>query len=267
MVYVGNHRVPLGQHFLICKNIAEEMVYLSNPKPKEVVVEIGPGKGIITERLLESYSKVIVIEKDNKLCDYLNNRFSHYVPENLVILNKDIRDAQDYELKNKKVVSSIPYYLSSSIIFKLIKADIKESVLLLQKEFAHKLVAERGRDYVFLSYLTQIYYIPIYIKDVSPSCFSPTPKVESSILKLTKRKKPLISKEEHQILYIAKHLFNYKNKNIIKALKIVLSNLKAPLNFVGFNNINNKKVKDLDVYGLTEVLRSLNIKGLTNTKA
>lgn len=246
----------LGQHFLRCKDIAKEMVSLSSPTRWDVALEIGCGNGEITEELLYNYKTVIGIEKDASLYYKLLKRFENEIKEGrLILLNKDFREMKEEELKNKVVVSSIPYYISYEILEKIVKGKVKRAVLLVQDEFAKKVVAERGKHYTFLSFYIQLYYIPIYIKQIPPSCFSPPPKVNSAIIKMIRRKKALLlPEEESKIINIAKALFNHKNKKISKAMKITLQNTPISLSKIP---TNSKRVREMDVYELVEYLRNI----------
>ncbi|OGZ31922.1 MAG: ribosomal RNA small subunit methyltransferase A [Candidatus Niyogibacteria bacterium RIFCSPLOWO2_12_FULL_41_13] len=181
-------RAKLGQHFLSSGQIAKKIADLANLSKNDAVLEIGPGKGILTEHLLEKAGKVIAVEKDERLSRFLKEKFSG--AKNFKLINADIRDVlknpTSYKLKAKsyKVVANIPYYLTS-FLFRLLleKSRIKPEkiVVMIQKEVAQRICAKPPQiNLLALSILA--YGKPKIAFFVKKGSFSPPPKVDSAVL-------------------------------------------------------------------------------------
>ena len=206
----------LGQHFLKNKKYVEKEVAEAEIKENETVLEIGPGSGILTEKLLQKAKKVVAVELDKRMVSFLEKRFGNHISEGkLEIISADI-------LKTKlphfdKCVSNIPYQISSAII-ELLAEYGKPAVLIIQDEFAKRLIAEAGeRDYSRLTILANYHFTPIYIQLVPASAFSPKPKVDSAIVKLMPRnKKPEVA-DEKLFFELTKGLFMHRNQKVGKS--------------------------------------------------
>jgi len=201
----------LGQNFLIDKNIAIKEVNFANISKNDIVLEIGPGNGILTNILAEKAKKVIAVEIDKKLAENL------VIPDNVEIINKDILKVDfDKISKFNKIVSNLPYQISSPITFKILNYKFDLAVLIYQKEFADRLIAQPGsKDYSRLS--VNIFYKANckMLDNVSKTCFIPQPKVDSRIIRLIPRDKPafyVINEEFFKDL--VKILFNHRRKKI-----------------------------------------------------
>ena len=216
-----------GQHFLIDPNIQRKIVEAVDLRPGETVVEIGPGLGALTGLLLESGVNVIAIETDPRFCDILK---SEYGPEfkNLTVIHNDVLKTDFGKLLPKKrskhvkikVVGNLPYYITSPILFLLAsnRHIIDEAVIMVQKEIAERLLAQPGsKDYSRLTLFTRFYAEVFREFNVSRGCFSPRPKIDSSVIKLTFRQKD-IPTNETLLFEIIKHAFGHRRKNIANAL-------------------------------------------------
>ncbi len=187
----------LGQNFLTSEKIAEEIVQAASVGPDDVVLEVGPGKGILTETLLKKTKKVIAVEKDRRLVEFLREKFSDRKKPDVV--NADILkfNPGDYGLKNNgyKLVANIPYYITSHFLRKFLESDFQPSsmVLMVQKEVAERVVGLpvkpkkknarfRPLKESILSVSVKVYGEPKIIRTVSASYFSPKPKVDSAVL-------------------------------------------------------------------------------------
>jgi 16S rRNA (adenine1518-N6/adenine1519-N6)-dimethyltransferase len=202
-----------GQNFLIDKNIALREVDYANISKNDVVLEIGPGKGILTNLLAEKAKKVIAVEIDKNLFDYLKKSS----PSNVELINADILKLDFGDLSRfNKIVSNLPFQISSPITFKFIDSDFSIAVLIYQKEFAERMVAKEGsKNYSRLT--VGVYYRAIceYLETVSKKCFSPIPKVDSSIIRLKPREEPPFSiYDENFFFNLTKNLFNHRRKKI-----------------------------------------------------
>ena len=182
----------LGQNFLHEQGIISLIISGANIHPGDQVIEIGPGKGVVTAALLNAKAKVLAIEKDPRLVKFLRKHFSK--ASNLEIIQADIRDFlrnPEFEnlklkIKNYKVVGNIPYYLTSHLIRLLLEVPVQPTliILMVQKEVAKRIVAQPPKMNL-LAVSVQYYAHPKIITYVPRTAFSPQPKVDSAIIKLT----------------------------------------------------------------------------------
>ncbi len=207
----------LGQNFLTDKNIAKREVNYAEIKKDDVVLEIGPGNGILTTLLAEKAKKVIAIEIDNKLVDKL----SKVLPDNVDLIHADALKV-DFEKLTRfnKIVSNLPFQISSPITFKILKYDFTCALLIYQKEFADRMIAiPDSKQYSRLS--VGVYYKANceVIETVSKTCFKPQPKVDSCIVKLIPRETPpFFINDETFFFELTKQLFNQRRKKIKNTL-------------------------------------------------
>lgn len=179
-------RAKLGQHFLNSGQIAKKIADLADLSLNDTVLEIGPGRGILTQCLIKKAGQVIAIEKDEQLFEFLKEKFSKAT--NLELINADIRDFLNtkYQILNTKykVVANIPYYLTS-YLFRLLleksKTKPKKIVLMIQKEVAQRICAKPPKMNL-LALSVQAYGKPKIAFVVKRGSFSPPPKVESAVL-------------------------------------------------------------------------------------
>ncbi len=173
----------LGQHFLIDGNILDIIVREADVRPDETVIEIGPGLGALTGRLVERAARVIAVEKDRRLAEHIRRHF----PEVELIVG----DAVKVELPAcDKVVANLPYSISTPILERFVEGEPKPRrlVLTVQREVAERLAATPGhKEYGALTLFTQLCYHVTIVHVVSPRCFFPEPKVDSAIMALDRR--------------------------------------------------------------------------------
>lgn len=200
----------LGQHFLKDKNILAKEARLLDVKGKEVL-EIGSGDGRLTgQLLLAGAKKIIAVEKDAALGELLKERFAN---EPVGIIIGDFLELKPFRID--KIAGNIPYYISSQIIFKLKEFDFENAILMVQDEFAKKMVARPNeKNYGRLSVTSQLFYEVKYVQKVPCSLFVPRPKVDSAIIMLKKRNTSLSQGAEGVI----RALFQHKNKTVRNAL-------------------------------------------------
>jgi 16S rRNA (adenine1518-N6/adenine1519-N6)-dimethyltransferase len=227
----------LGQNFLIDKKVAEREIGYANIKQNDIVLEIGPGKGILTEILAKKAKKIIAIELDKNLFNNLKST----IPENVELICGDVLKADFEELpKFNKVVSNIPFQISSPLTFKLLEYDFSLAVMIYQKEFAGRMIAVPGsKNYSRLS--VSIYYKTNCesLGTVSKMSFSPQPKVDSCIIRLIPRKNPPVSVVDEKLFFdLTKNLFNHRRKKI---KNIINEFYKIPLKEIPYqdNRIEN----------------------------
>ena len=220
----------LGQNFLIDDCVIEKIIESSNIEKEDLIIEIGPGLGVLTERLLKKSNNVVVIELDKKMIEILQNRFC--LNRNLEIINNDVLKVDLEKLiKNKKeqtninkvkIVANLPYYISTPIIMKLLenRLEISEIIVMVQKEVAQRLGAETGtREAGAITYAVEYYAQATPIIDVPKESFIPSPKVESQVIKLEVRQNPKIEVEDEKLLFnIIQKSFMQRRKTLLNAL-------------------------------------------------
>jgi len=213
---------PLGQHFLFDPRILKKIVDCAGIMPADTVVEIGPGKGIMTRILAERAKKVIALELDRKLTAELKVVFTG--ESNVEIIEADAMEFP-YETINGtfKVVANIPYYATTPILFRLLefKEKITSMTLLLQKEVARRIIAPPGgKDYGVLSITTQLYTKPKLKFLVSHGSFTPPPKVDSAVVHFEVSPTPLYKIEDETLfLKVVRTAFSHRRKTIMNSLK------------------------------------------------
>ena len=202
----------MGQNFLHDISVINAQILESELLVNETVLEIGPGLGFLTEELLKNCN-VIAIEKDLILGRYLKKKFSKEIDSGqLQIITGDALKI-DFPYFDK-IVSNIPYSISSPITFKILDYEFKKAVILYQKEFANRLVAKSGKDYSRLS--VNIYYKcdTRIIKEVPRTAFFPVPKVDSALVELMPVKKRFSVMDEKLFFTIVEKLFSQRRKKI-----------------------------------------------------
>jgi 16S rRNA (adenine1518-N6/adenine1519-N6)-dimethyltransferase len=187
-IWINMRHPSLGQHFLTRPEIAGWVADAIKLGPEHVVLEIGPGHGILTRELLQRAGKVVALERDTALVEELRTTFAAEVAEGrLVLLQGDVRSFRQEtcaDLENGYVVvANIPYYITGKILRMFLTADHQPNtmVLLVQKEVAERIVVKEGK-HSLLSLSVQAYGTPEYVRTVKAGSFSPPPKVDSAIL-------------------------------------------------------------------------------------
>lgn len=220
----------LGQNFLIDENVLNKIVDSPNITKEDLVIEIGPGLGTLTAKLLEKAGKVICIELDERMITILKNRFTMY--ENFEIINEDVlkvnlqnlikENKKQEKIKNVKIVANLPYYITTPIIMKLLeeKLDIESITVMIQKEVADRLTCIPGeKDAGAITYTVYYYAKASKILTVPNTSFIPEPEVSSEVIKLKIRKKPIIKVEnEKQLFKLIKVAFMMRRKTIVNAV-------------------------------------------------
>lgn len=218
----------LGQNFLIDRNISAKIVREFDPKPGEVVVEIGPGEGALTGLLAESGADTIAVELDPRAAGRIRQEYGtriEVVEDDFLRL--DLRSlAAARNVERLRVIGNIPYYITSPILFHLIEQrDVTgDAMLMMQREVADRLVASpRTKDYGILSVMTQTYAEPKRLFDVGSRCFYPPPKVTSAVVRLLFRDIAGIAGIERQHRQIVRAAFNQRRKTLRNSLAQLLT--------------------------------------------
>lgn len=203
----------LGQNFLLDDRIIRGQVELAGLTADDTVLEIGPGLGNLTEEILRSGAKVVAVEQDPGFCRFLERRYG----PRITLVEADAVKA--FLPRFDKVVSNLPYQISSPIVFKLLEHGFSVAVVMLQKEFADRMVARPGtEDYGRLS--VGVYYrahCEISMR-VPRSAFWPQPKVDSRVVKLTPKPRPFEVKDEQVFYKVTQAIFSHRRKRAYNSL-------------------------------------------------
>ena len=207
----------LGQNYLIDKNKRDQIINFGNLNDDDVVLEIGTGIGTLTIELAKKAGKVIAIEQDSNIAKILSERLKKEKIDNVELINDDALNV-DFP-KFNKIISNLPYQISSQITFKFLNYDFDLAILMYQKEFAVRMNGTVGtKDYSRLSAMLYFKCDVETLTDVSSESFIPKPKIDSTVVKLTP-KENMISKDDFKIYSnFTKALFQHRNKKIRNAL-------------------------------------------------
>jgi 16S rRNA (adenine1518-N6/adenine1519-N6)-dimethyltransferase len=221
MVIKRSKRHALGQHYLHNPRIIAKIIKCISPDENDMVIEIGAGKGALTEQLSEKAGKVIAIEKDTTLTPHLKKMKK----KNLDIMEKDVLKVDFLGIAKGKIklVGNLPYSLSSRILFKVLaeKANIAECHFLLQKEVAERICAHAGsKKFAPLSLFFQNHFLCRSQFTIAPGSFSPPPKVDSTFISLYRRKQPQYPLESEP------HFQDFVNTAFQQRRKKIKNNLK-----------------------------------------
>jgi 16S rRNA (adenine1518-N6/adenine1519-N6)-dimethyltransferase len=197
----------LGQHFLIRGSILERIAAAACPAHEPLVIEIGPGRGALTERLLRRADRLIAVELDPYLADHLRSRYSADV------VHADVLSTDLAQWGRPVIAGNLPYYITSPILEKVLRLDFIRAVFLIQKEVADRLAAAPGsRDYGFLTVQTAVFAQARKLFEVKPSAFQPPPKVDSAVV-LLEPHPPVVADPEGFIRF-AGLCFRHKRKTL-----------------------------------------------------
>ena len=235
----------LGQHFLNDELVAERIADTLTLKGYKNVLEIGPGMGVLTKYLLKKNCTTYVIEIDTESVEYLQANYLNLAPR---IIEKDFLKYDLKEVFNDEpfaIIGNFPYNISSQIVFKALemRQQIPEFSGMFQKEVAQRICSKEGsKIYGILSVLTQAFYDAEYLFTVPPHVFSPPPKVDSGVLRLTRKENYVLPCDEKLFFRTVKQAFQQRRKTIRNSLKTfnLSDNLKA-------NSIFGKRPEQLSV--------------------
>jgi 16S rRNA (adenine1518-N6/adenine1519-N6)-dimethyltransferase len=206
-------RVRFGQHFLTDTNIAYREIEYADLQPDETVLEIGPGHGVLTKILAKKAAHVIAIELDTKLVDELQNT----MPKNVQIVQGDACKLDFTEIPRfTKIVANLPFQISSEITFKLLSYQFDKAVMMYQKDFANRMVAQQGTK-IYGRLSVGVFYKTLcrILERVPRNCFSPRPQIDACIVELLPRQKPPFKvTDESYFFEVTKQLFLHRRKMI-----------------------------------------------------
>ena len=214
----------LSQNFLVNLGATQRIVDSLNLSPEDAVLEIGAGKGVLTQFLIEKAKKVYAVELDNSLCEVLKQKFPHQ--KNLEIINQDILKVDLKKLVSPsqkiKIIGNLPYQITSPILDWLIeyKELISQAVLMVQKEVAIRMSASPGnKDFSPLSIFVQVYAKPKILFSLKPGSFNPPPKIESTVVVLDFLTRSRVNSEDEKLFFqIVKASFSTRRKTILNCL-------------------------------------------------
>lgn len=220
----------LGQNFLIDETVIDTIVEESEIGKEDLVIEIGPGLGTLTQKLLERAGKVVAIELDDRMIRILKERF--FMEPHFEIINEDVlkvdlgeliaKEKTEEGLKKAKIVANLPYYITTPIIMKLLeeKLEIESITVMVQKEVADRLTEiPGGKKSGAITYSVYYYATSKEILTVPKHSFIPEPEVESEVIKLNLRKEPVIKVEdEKKLFHFIKIAFMQRRKTLLNAV-------------------------------------------------
>ncbi len=216
-----------GQNFLIDTHVLEKIIRAAGVTKDDMVVEIGPGIGTLTQYLCEAAREVVAVEIDKNLIPILEDTLSPY--ENVSIINEDVLKLDLNKLVQEKnggrpikVVANLPYYITTPIIMGLLEAHVPVDniTVMVQKEVADRMQSGPGsKDYGALSLAVQYYAEPYIAANVPPNCFMPRPNVGSAVIRLSLHKdKPVKLQDEKLMFKLIRASFNQRRKTLANGL-------------------------------------------------
>ena len=216
-----------GQNFLIDPHVLEKIIASAGVTKDDMVLEIGPGIGTMTQYLAESAGRVVAVEIDNNLIPILQETLKDY--DNVTVIHNDILKVDIAELAEKynggrpiKVVANLPYYITTPIIMGLFESHvpIDNITVMVQKEVADRMQEGPGsKNYGALSLAVQYYAEPYIVANVPPNCFIPRPSVGSAVIRLTRHKDaPVQTKDEQMMFRLIRASFNQRRKTLQNGL-------------------------------------------------
>ena len=241
----------LGQHFLNDESIAKRIADSLSLKGYDKILEIGPGMGVLTKYLLEKDCTTYVIEIDTESVTYLKAQYLHL--RNRVIEEDFLKYNLNLTFNHEPfaIIGNFPYNISTQIVFKTLEMrhQIPEFAGMFQKEVAQRICSPKGsKVYGILSVLSQAFYDADYLFTVPPSVFNPPPKVDSGVMRLTRKEHYTLPCDEKLFFRVVKAAFNQRRKTLRNSLKIfnLTENLKA-------NSIFGMRPEQLDVQDFIEI--------------
>lgn len=217
-----------GQNFLIDTHVLDKIIRSAEITSEDMVLEIGPGIGTMTQYLAQAAGKVIAVEIDKALIPILEDTLDGF--ENVRVLNEDILKVDIAELAERenggrpiKVVANLPYYITTPIIMGLFEnhVPVKSITVMVQKEVADRMQVGPGtKDYGALSLAVQYYAKPYIVANVPPNCFMPRPKVGSAVIRLETYENPPVQVADEKLMFrIIRASFNQRRKTLANGLK------------------------------------------------
>ncbi|MCR4598541.1 MAG: 16S rRNA (adenine(1518)-N(6)/adenine(1519)-N(6))-dimethyltransferase RsmA [Acetatifactor sp.] len=225
--YNFNFQKKFGQNFLIDTSVLERIISAAQITKEDMVLEIGPGIGTMTQYLAEAAGSVVAVEIDKNLIPILEETLSAY--DNVTVINEDVLRLDLRQLAEEKnggkpikVVANLPYYITTPIIMNLFESGVplNSITIMVQKEVAERMQVGPGtKDYGALSLAVQYYAKPEIVANVPPNCFIPRPSVGSAVIRLTRHEKPPVEVKDAQYMFsLIRASFNQRRKTLANGL-------------------------------------------------
>ena len=216
-----------GQNFLIDTHVLDKIIRAAGVTKEDMVLEIGPGIGTMTQCLAEAAGRVVAVEIDSNLIPILKDTLKDY--DNITVINEDILKVDIKKLAEEynggrpiKVVANLPYYITTPIIMGLCESEvpIDNITVMVQKEVADRMQTGPGsKDYGALSLAVQYYAEPYIVANVPPNCFIPRPNVGSAVIRLTRHQKPPVEVKDSGLMFrLIRASFNQRRKTLQNGL-------------------------------------------------
>ena len=226
--YNFSFQKKFGQNFLIDTHVLDKIIASAEITKDDMVLEIGPGIGTMTQYLACAARKVVAVEIDKTLIPILEDTLSEY--DNVQIINQDVLKVNLAKLAEEenggkpiKVVANLPYYITTPIIMGLFEnhVPLKSITVMVQKEVADRMQVGPGtKDYGALSLAVQYYAKPYIVANVPPNCFMPRPKVGSAVIRLERDEEPPVQVADEKLMFrIIRASFNQRRKTLVNGLK------------------------------------------------
>lgn len=225
--YRFHFQKKFGQNFLIDTHVLDKIISAADITKEDMVIEIGPGIGTMTQYLAEAAREVIAIEIDRELIPIMEETLADY--SNVSVINADILKldlAKLVEERNQgrpvKVAANLPYYITTPIIMQLFESHvpIKNVTVMVQKEVARRMQAGPGtKEYGALSLAVQYYASPYIVANVPPNCFMPRPSVGSAVIRLDRYETPPVNVNNERLMFrLIRASFNQRRKTLVNGL-------------------------------------------------
>lgn len=252
--YNFSFQKKFGQNFLIDTHVLEKIISEAGITKEDMVLEIGPGIGTMTQYLCENAREVVAVEIDKALIPILMDTLADY--DNITVINEDILKVDINQLvqeknggKAIKVVANLPYYITTPIVMGLFekKVNVDSITVMVQKEVAQRMKAEPGtKDYGALSLAVQYYALPEVVANVPPNCFMPRPSVSSAVIRMKLYREPVVQVNDEEMMFrVIRAAFGQRRKTLVNSI-----NNAQNLNFT-----KEQVVSVLGEMGLSESVR------------
>ena len=261
--YGFSFKKNFGQNFLVDERVLGKIVSSAEISKDDVVIEVGPGIGTLTQALAKEAYKVVAVEIDTTLVPILGELLSDF--DNIEIINEDILKvdvnaiAEKYPDKKIKMVANLPYYITTPIIMNVLENHIPvESItVMIQKEVAYRMKAQPStKDYGSLSLAVQYYCEPYLVANVPQNCFMPRPNVDSAVIKLTVMDKPKVQVNNEKFMFeFIKAAFSQRRKTLVNCifssglLTLSKDEIGKMLNGLGYDERVRGECLTLEDYG------------------
>lgn len=262
--YEFNFKKNFGQNFLVDERVLDKIVNAADINKNDLVIEVGPGIGTLTQAMAKRAGKVVSVEIDKTLVPILGELLEDY--NNVEIINEDILKVDINEIIAKhprmsvKMAANLPYNITTPIIMGILEKHIpmESLTVMIQKEVAYRMNAKPStKDYGSLSLVTQYYCEPYLVANVPQNCFMPRPNVDSAVIRLNILKEPKIKVSDEQFMFnFIKAAFSQRRKTLVNCIfssgltKLNKEELGKVLNELGYDERVRGESLTLEDYGV-----------------